>query len=66
MKTASPAKIIKDLGGTNQHGRPNISKAAKALRCSRTALYNWSEAGAVPDLYQYRYAELMAGRKAPK
>lgn len=54
----TPSQMLADLGAGC------VTTAAAALRCSRAALYNWLHAGVAPELYRFRYVELMAARNA--
>lgn len=48
-----PRQVIAHYGG----GPEKVSAAAVALGVTRATLYNWINAGAVPDLWQ-RFIEL--------
>ena len=50
----NPEQVVKHFGSQ--------SKAARAVKVSRQAIWNWLQRNQVPELYQYRLEELSAGK----
>jgi molybdenum-dependent DNA-binding transcriptional regulator ModE len=50
----NPEQVVKHFGSQ--------SKAARAVKLSRQAIWNWLKRRQVPELYQYRLEELTAGK----